>query len=320
MSAISENEFWVLGRPSCTVTCATSSVRHTTDGGRHYDTLPSPAIAGYPAQGTVWEMRFANASDGWAWGGQLWATHDGGRHWRLINAFEPVRQVEPGAGGVVYALGTVGPCGSAGPCNATILKSDVTRDAWNPVALPQPTIDFPASIGVHGDSLWVMAGGLKPGLWHSNDRGRSFTKYSDPCYPDLGGSLSPASDTVIWAYCASGMQGAPRLSTNGGRTFTDVSRVQGSPNSATLAALSDRKAFISTVGSAVWRTTDGGSTYQSALTDAGQGQLEWVGFTDSQVGYVIEFLPRADTDGKDRGRLWRTTDGGLTWSIAIGSG
>ena len=51
-----------------------------------------------------------------------------------------------------------------------------------------------------------------------------------------------------------------------------------------VAALSTRYAFVGGGGSGLSVTNNGGQTYRSIpeLSDA-----QWVGFTDSEVGYVI---------------------------------
>ncbi|MDQ1541714.1 MAG: hypothetical protein QOH29_2440, partial [Actinomycetota bacterium] len=94
---VSPNAGFVLGTQACaTGTCTTLGA--TTDAGRTWakaGVLP-PALTG-DAQG-VRKVRFATASDGWAFGPQLWSTHDGGRSWRHIPQPGPVSDVEASGG------------------------------------------------------------------------------------------------------------------------------------------------------------------------------------------------------------------------------
>jgi len=43
--------------------------------------IPAPRAELSDDQGGVRQVRFADADNGWAFGPDLWATHDGGAHW-----------------------------------------------------------------------------------------------------------------------------------------------------------------------------------------------------------------------------------------------
>jgi photosystem II stability/assembly factor-like uncharacterized protein len=77
---------WVLGQGSAPGQCASSctSVARTNDAGTDWTDLSAPA-AGVPDGATgVSQIRFLNTSDGWAFGPELFATHDGGHTWTRI--------------------------------------------------------------------------------------------------------------------------------------------------------------------------------------------------------------------------------------------
>jgi hypothetical protein len=88
-TAVSADEFWLLGSVPCAPSVCTSIIR-TTDGGGHFITVPAPpapVVDGTPggAAGPLDTLRFADPSDGYALAeGQsgnatdLWVTHDGG--------------------------------------------------------------------------------------------------------------------------------------------------------------------------------------------------------------------------------------------------
>lgn len=72
-------------RPPCT------SVLRTLDGGGHWVGLPAPRAAltlvetaSSATTGDVSRIRFADPSNGWAYGPGLWATHDGARSWHQV--------------------------------------------------------------------------------------------------------------------------------------------------------------------------------------------------------------------------------------------
>jgi photosystem II stability/assembly factor-like uncharacterized protein len=314
LSAISDSVFWVLGTDQCATTNCPPEILRTSDAGRTFHRIPSPPMVflygnpSTPGLPRVFDIRFADASDGWVFGDQLWATHDGGEHWRQINLGFTVDQLEPGANGYVYAA--FEDCSALGsPCVYRLMRSQARSDAWSKIAPPASPAGRPV-IGVHGDTLWVMYFNGSPRLaWISHDDGRLWVRGSMPCTPELGGSFDPVSNSVIWAFCATGNFGDPWVSTNGGVAFSSSPTLQGvSTNGASVAALSAQHAFIVDPGAGMLRvTTNGGRTFQAVPQLAG---AQWAGFTDSEVGYVI-------AAGQPNGslRLWRTADAGRIWSL-----
>jgi hypothetical protein len=85
-SFVSADRGFVLGttgcrQASCTVLLATN------DGGRTWERTtapPAPVRTGAPTGDGIRTIRFANERDGWAFGGGLFSTHDGGRSWSLL--------------------------------------------------------------------------------------------------------------------------------------------------------------------------------------------------------------------------------------------
>jgi photosystem II stability/assembly factor-like uncharacterized protein len=314
MSAISESDFWVLGSSGCGATSCPSEILHTVDRGVTFQSIPAPAsvfLAGSPSGGgkpTVSALRFADPSDGWAFGaGPAWATHDGGAHWHELDFNWTFLQLEPGANGYVYAVVQI--CatpGNASGCAYWVMRSRSSLESWSPISPPGSPSGRPV-IGIHGDTVWVMYFGASPGLeWTSHDDGERWIRGAMPCETDLGGTFDPVSTTVIWAFCATGTAGVPLLSTNGGASFVDAGGT-GSAfwNGAMVAALSSRYAFVGAGNSALQVTTNAGHSYRSMPQFP---NALWVGFTDSEVGYVITLDQTTNTS-----QLWRTTDAGTTW-------
>ena len=88
---VSADEGWVLGSVPCGSTrCA--AIERTGDGGRTWASAPAPKTAVVSGIGTdtgatsgIARLRFATPSDGWAFGPDLWATHDGGASWSKVS-------------------------------------------------------------------------------------------------------------------------------------------------------------------------------------------------------------------------------------------
>src|ERR1700722_6148920 len=81
---VSTKTGWVIGQAGTPGHCATrycTSVAWTLDAGATWHGLPAPVTG--PADGAtgVSQIRFLNGVDGWAFGPQLYATHDGGHDW-----------------------------------------------------------------------------------------------------------------------------------------------------------------------------------------------------------------------------------------------
>ena len=77
----------------------------------------------------------------------------------------------------------------------------------------------------------------------------------------------------------------PYVSSNGGLAWVSGGGIGGLfTNGAMVAALSTQHAFVGGAGSALSVTDNGGRTYQTIAELTG---AVWIGFTDSEVGYVI---------------------------------
>jgi photosystem II stability/assembly factor-like uncharacterized protein len=315
LSAISENDFWVLGRAPCTTVngCA-SEILRTTNGGASFQRIPAPVTVYLTGSGTggsptVSDLRFADASDGWAFGdGPAYVTHDGGAHWYELNPEWTFLQIEPGANGYVYASVEICPTPSSTTgCVDALMRSQAGGDAWVKLAIPGTPVGWP-SIGVHGNTVWVMYFDSSIRVaWTSGDDGQVWNPASMPCEPDLGGLFDPVSTSVIWAFCATGTEGDAAVSTNGGAFYvTHDGPATAFGNGSFVGALSAREAFVAgPAGVAV--TTNGGLSYHTLPQPPG---ARWIGFTDSEVGYVI-----SQNQTTLASQLWRTTDGGSVWAV-----
>lgn len=312
-TAISESQFWVLGTIGCTATRCAPHILHTVNSGEPFQGVPAPAAVsmyGMPTTSdhvAVFDMRFADASDGWLFGKQLWSTHDGGDRWQRVDIGPDaqVAQLEPGAGGLVYAVFQDCPS-TIMPCTYRVARSQVASGTWSTIT-PPSTPAGPVVLGVHGNTLWLMYFGGSTGVeWISRDDGTTFSQGGMPCEPDLEGNYDPVSTSVISAFCPTGNSGGTWVSTNSGATFAAAGPFGGQfTNEAIVAALSADHAFVISLAMGALQTTDRGATYHPVAQLTG---AQWGGFTNSEVGYVI-------TENAAGGyELWRTSDAGGVWS------
>jgi hypothetical protein len=117
-----------------------TSIARTDDGGLTWSGLPAPPVGGPEALTGVTGLRFLNASYGWAFGPELWATDNGGESWHQVNTgSSSVTDLET-INGRAYAL--FGDCYQVSPaggdkiahCGSYTLETATARsDTWTPV-------------------------------------------------------------------------------------------------------------------------------------------------------------------------------------------
>jgi hypothetical protein len=321
---VSASDGWVLGRGACG-DAACPLVARTADGGHTWTSIGAPptnvASLGMdedPGSGVA-GLRFANTTDGWAFGPGLWATHDGGSSWVSVKV--------PGipAAGKVVGLET-----SHGLVHAVIYdgnlfriaSSEIGADRWAlaPIRIdlgggPVPTVQLALS----GDAGWVLVNNriviagarLEAGGW---------TDWRPPCATVNGSAVLDASSaTELVAVCDVGAWGDPGgqpmgehayTSHDGGLTFA---RTGAAPpvDQATEIASTGPHAFVLAGGDArgtiLVGSFDTGRTWKTLLQPVLE-QVSELGFTTSSQGVLIL------TDDQGTARLFMTRDGGRSWN------
>jgi photosystem II stability/assembly factor-like uncharacterized protein len=310
VSFVSPSDGFVIGTATCASgTCTT--LAKSTDAGHAWSavgTLP-PSLIGSAA--AVSKVRFADASDGWAFGPALWSTHDGGHTWKQLPEPAAVSDVEA-AGGVVYAnVGT------------TLLRSAVATDSFAAVAgVPAGS----GSIFLHGKAVWLQFSAAASGHdYVVSPDGVSWRVVTDPCaaQPDQLGlaGVAPVTTTSVYLLCA-GDAGAGSVtkvvlfSTDGGvhGTATTASPARGGdPDGITAASTAVVVVPAQSGASWLYRTADGGHTWSPAI-DKGDGGVGFfdVGFTTSTQGVAV--YGRPDGSAGVSSQLLITRDAGVTWA------
>jgi hypothetical protein len=198
----------------------------STDNRQGWRTVPAPkaptASSAAPAtttpDGTVREVRFATQMNGYAYGGALYSTHNGGTTWRS----QPV-------GGAVLDLAIKGTTAYAlvARCSAScdqveMLSTDIYKDGWAPVAGVQAGKSGQLSFGRGG----IAQVGNRIYTYNASKQWKSATA---PCQATPRAVTASASSTRLFALCPSGDAGAgsasytTRYSDDNGQSWTNAS-------------------------------------------------------------------------------------------------
>jgi photosystem II stability/assembly factor-like uncharacterized protein len=314
---VSASEGWVLGSATCS-SGRCPAIAHTLDAGGTWSALPAPATTVHADRGLgaapsgVSGLRFADSLDGWAFGPDLWATHDGGQTWTQVHVTglskSPVVALEAGNGLVHAVL-------YDGHGSFRIASSPVNMDQWTiaPVKLPVGAGPIPTiQLVLSGAAGWVLQNDrtvvngalLANGVWQVWAR--------PVCASVVGPAfLAASSATDVVAACDVGAFGTPAgehlfVSTDGGQTFAQTGKAVpatfgegiASPNTSTVVV-----AGATGTGSGLFATFNGGRTWQTVVKPS-KSTFADLGFTTPTQGVAV-------TSG---GTLLMTRDGGHTWA------
>ena len=292
-TAISEYSWWLLGTAPCgTGTC--TAIVQTTDGGQTFTRIPAPPTT------QITNVRFADTSNGYAFGPELWTTHDGGRTWTEPNLGASDLAI---ANGYVYAVASLG-----GPTQ-TLMRSPTGSDSWTvaPGLAGKPPAQGNQPVGalwVEGDTVIIQAGDR---LLISNDQGVHFSRRRG--VQNAGGCSYDGGSLALWALCSHGM--APDeilLSSDEGRSFTAAAQGPNGPINS-FAAATGSVAVASGQGP-LYRTANGGSSWRPV--DAPPADWTYLGFTDATHGVAVGDF---GSGGHHQYRLYYTTDAGKSYHL-----
>jgi photosystem II stability/assembly factor-like uncharacterized protein len=276
-----------------------TSIAGTTNHGGTWHGVVAPVTGAPAGPAGVSQVRFYDTSDGWAFGPQLWATHDGGQHWTRIHTHGLRVTALEAAGQRVFAVW--GQCSGSGTdfaadCTASSLYSaSPGSDQW--AAVPGAGPGYSVS-GTANSSALVLNGSrgylLTPdGTLLSGPTG------SAGGWQPATGTASPSATPASRAPCQPG-----------------AAQVSGQPSGALLAATTTSGLVLvctspatdATQAKTVYTSSDNGQTWQKA------GPASAPGTATSVAGTVTGTIVLATTAG-----LQVSTDGGVSWAAARGA-
>ena len=332
---------WVIGQAGTPGHCATqycTSVARTDDAGKTWFGVPAP-LTGAPDGATgVGGIRFLNGQDGWAFGPQLFATHDGGHTWTQVDT-DGLRVTDLETVGdrafAVFASCTGSGADFAAQCTKfTLYSSPAGTDDWAPVGAATSGLSDAegligpgsASIVLTGSRGYLLApdGALLAGpvdgsaAWSQVGRVPCAVGTAQPDGQPSGALLGAIDATNLILACtqpAAGSVGAEQkviyTSADGGASWQRMTTAPTAGIASSVAASPSQTVVLGT-DQGIDLLGAGGSGWQQAslVTGAPAGGFQYVGMTTDLQGIA---LPANATDGV----VWFTFDGGASWRPSL---
>lgn len=319
---------WVIGQAKKPGECGPpfayicTSLARTDDAGQTWHGVPAPVTGQANGAHGVSQLRFLDLADGWAFGPELWATHDGGQRWARI-ATHGLRvtalETRGATAYAVWAQCTGTGAGYARHCTtAGLYASPAGSDAWRPVpgaqnlpaggpGRPQLLLTGTGSYLLMPDGALLAGPADGPGRWQ---RGTGTHPAAVPCTPGPAGQLLAVTGTSGMVAMCPGQGGSTQWtllsSGDGGRTWRIAGNVSPAGRPASLAGTL-AGALVLATSQGIGLSRDGGATWQAAqVRSPPPGGFSYVGMTSPRQGVAVPA-------GPGQRAIWFTYDGGLTW-------
>lgn len=327
---VSTTRAWAIGQAGTPGHCADAnpyictSIVSTSDGGKTWQGGPAPKT-GTPSGATgVGGIRFLDGVNGWAYGPELWATHDSGTTWTKVptNGYRVIALET--AGSQAYALfakcATHAPYAgySAGCTSFTLMTTAKNGDAWTAVGHATSNLTnggkpTSAMIALTSTTGYLLA---PDGTLYSGPLGSPWQQAGKAnCLPGpTEGNAAPAgallalqdsTDPVIACNDLNGTQ-IYRSSTSGA-TWTEGPSlgILGTPVSftaapnGTLVLATTARTEVLPAGASQWEQAQG----------TPRGGFSYVGMTTDTQGVAVPVNGTLH-------EIYMTTDSGTSWAPA----
>ena len=327
---------WVIGQAETPGHCTTrycTSVARTDNVGQSWHGVPAPVTGEAQGATGVSQIRFLNLRDGWAFGPELFVTHDGGRTWAQVDT-RGLRVTDLETVGhrafAVWASCTGNSVAFAKWCTRfTLYPSPASGGDWTPVGtattgLTDTDTFGAASLALSGSRGYLLApdGALYAGPVDGSapwQRVGSLVSSCDvgtaqPWAQPSGAVLGVVNAHELIVACTSA--GNPAAGTqqkqiftspDGGASWLPLSTAPTAGTALSLAASPSQSVVLATdrgidllpAGGVAWRA----ATLNGAVPGGGFG---YVGMTTGEQGIALPADPASGT-------VWFTFDGGQSW-------
>ena len=330
---VNQRSAWVIGQAGTPGKCANTdpyictSIAHTGDTGKTWRGGPAPGTSGPDGAKGVSGLRFLDGVNGWAFGPELWATHDAGTTWTPVNTHgQRVTDLET-AGNQAFALwATCSGSSTAFAANCTsytLMTTSVNGDNWTPVGAATSGLSnggtaTSAMLALTSTTGYLLApggalySGSIDGTWQKVGQARCQPGpvQADGLPANALLTVVPSATVVLACEIPGGAQ--VYTSADGGLNWSTpiAAAWSGQPPAGTptsLAAAPQGMRALAT-SNGIYVIPAGGSQWQQAtVQDSPKGGFSYVGMTTASQGVALP----ADASLHE---IWMTFDGGLTWA------
>ncbi len=329
-------------------------VGSTTDGGAAFGNLQILTSGPCSSGATVSKLAFDDHGDGFAYGPDLFVTHDSGATWTQNPLQDNVLAVEA-LGSSIWMVTSACPpkTGSQSPCALRLLTSVDGGRTWVAAITPVDATMNGGSAGA-GQSWLIrlsttsaylassppLSARGQPTtapLWFTSDGGQTWSPRQVDCgFSALIDAISAAPDGTLVAVCASepsaGSQPKSTVeSTDGGLTWTETTACQGARSGTAFNCLANQPLSLGYLGEidAVSAETVYLVGGRSSLLVTHNGGASWtpteplIGDTSDGTTRVIFFnesdgvVLGDDGQNDDRATIYSTSDGGIVWHSVV---
>jgi hypothetical protein len=316
------------GAPACVV------LQRTDTAGSSWRTVGAPHTHGPSGATGVSQIRFLTRSDGWAFGPELWATHNAGHTWAKIpTGGWRVTALEARGQRVfaVWARCTGTGADFASRCTDFVVhSSSAGSDTWAPVPGASSgsglvRADGAASLMLTGTTAYLLppegilfGGPLTGAAWQPVTGTASPAPAPcrpGPAQPDgqpSGALLANASsglDLLCTGPSAGGRQSKTiYASQDGGLSWQPAGQAPAAGIASFLSG-SPSGALVLATSHGVEVSPDGGATWSPAGGTMPRGGFSYVGMTTATQGVAVPADPAQHA-------IWLTHDGGSTWTAS----
>jgi hypothetical protein len=328
---------WVIGQAGTPGHCATqycTSVARTDNAGKTWFGVPAP-LTGAPDGATgVGGIRFLNGEDGWAFGPELFATHDAGHTWTRVDTgglrVTDLETVGDRAFAVFASCTGSGPDFAAQCTRFTLYSSPAGADDWTPVGASTSGLSSGAGAGsasivltgsrgyLLGPDGMLFSGPVDGTAWSPVARVPCAVGTAQPDGQPTGALFGAIDATNLIIACtqpAAGPVGGEQKviysSADGGASWNHLATAPTAGIASAVAASPSQTVMLGT-DQGIDLLGAGGTGWQQAtlVTGAPAGGFQYVGMTTDLQGIA---LPVNATDGV----VWFTFDGGASWQPSL---
>jgi hypothetical protein len=337
---VSTSDAWVIGQAGTPGQCADAnpdfctSIVHSDNAGQTWHGGPAPRTGPATGASGVSGVRFLDGVNGWAFGPELWVTHNAGNSWfQIPTDGARVTDLET-ANGRAYALWAMcsgnNNAGFAADCTSyTLMTTTADSDSWGPVGgatsgLTNGGAITSAVLALTGSLGYLVA---PDGTLYSGPIGTTWQRVGTvPCQPGSAQAdgqpsriaLALQDSTQLAVACS----GAPSFqmatvftSNDSGANWTAQPSTawnsMGRPAVATSLTAAPDGALVLASGNGLFLFPAGGPHWiqETGAPTAPSGGFSYVGMTSNAQGVAVP----ADTSLHE---IWMTFNGGQTWAPA----